>query len=261
MDTILSIAIFSVATLVLFSFMNEFIKVYNKQDEKSSTNTKFTKAYRTIDEDLSLASTDYFDFYGEKDVDRECRKHRWFLYANAQNKSSVNTDKIGSIQWDKITLFYLVKPKDGCTDYEYCPHKSLMKAEYYLTNLSQKTLDNTINTIVTKKLKNFLVLPGETYPTIKETEFKGITKVCDGLIDLRINYYRGYCKFELYALRESEAKKHISIGNVKLLDYDDPIEPEESEESKTNVKYIETADPTAVPFIEKIGWTTANKNI
>ena len=238
METIISIVIFSIATLVLFKFMNEFMRVYNKQDTKASANIKFTKIYKSIDGDYSLASTDYFDFYDENDVDPNCKKYRWFLYASAQNQSYVHTNTAGSIQWDKITLFYLIKPEDDCKGYECCPHKSLIKNEFLLLNLSQQKLDAAINTIISK-LKDFMILPGfGSYPNLAHTELISSTKVCDDITDLTIRYHRGYCQFELSVLREPEAKKHIAIGTVDL-----------------------STDPVATQFIEKIGWVTVNKNI
>lgn len=239
METMIALVIFSVATTILFNFMNGFMKVYNKQDIKSSTNIKFTKVFKSINNDLSLTSTDYFDFYDEADVDPNYKKNRWFLYASAQNQGTLKTNNQGALQWNKVTMYYLIVPEnDTCKDYDCCPHKILIKNDYLLSNFSQNSLNSTINTII-DKLKDFIFQPKTTtYPELKHASLQSSTKICEDITDLTIKYSRGYCSFELSSLREHEAKKELPIGTINL-----------------------NTDARASKYIERIGWTTVNKNI
>ncbi len=238
-EAVLAVAIFSVATIILFNCINVFFRIWNKQDVRSDININFLKAYKSINDDLSLSSTDYFDFYGEKDVN-PCYPSRWFLYTSASSDKRILADSTGSPIWNKVVLYYLIRPaNDPCSSADNCPHKILMRTEHRMKSLDPASVDKGINDIISS-IENFIKPPGDNfYPEMEKTSFLRKNRVAENIVDLQVEYIRGSVFFEITALKEKEARKNIAVGNINLTDRTENL----------------------LPYLEILRWRTVNKNL
>ena len=246
-ETMLAIALFSVATLILFNCLNDFRKIYTKQDTKSGANSKMIKIYKSIEEEISNTGLAYFDYYKEEGVKKG--ENRWFLFPSGKNGDALITDDRGFPSKFKIVMYYLYKDVKCCDNkgYEYCPHKMLIKHEFVMYSFVPANYIATVNDIIEDidvYLKSPDVKPHQ-YPKPKSNfaELSSSKVVVRDIVDMELEYKRDYVFFTLKVLREPEAKKQIPVGKVRLIDYN-------------NDEFVSPAEP----FLEIIGWNTAGKN-
>lgn len=245
-EAMLSTAIMSVIAVLLFNMSSTFFSTMSAQGSKRDETKKFIKIYTNINKTLSASNADYFYSYSNEGFSPN---YRWFFYPSPYDSKGVCQASQTKIYWTRIYLWFLKRPDgDTCSDQYHdnpdkdkicCPHKRLTRLCYEYNGPQD-------NSIICEVLNQFCdywksrmgsgdmgKIPEEIKVKLDNGEENLLklsenTVVADNILDLRILenkkaaddeedvMYDSSVKFELTAIKISEAKKKTEIGSKDL---------------------------------------------
>lgn len=232
-EAMLTTAVFSIITIVVFNMSSDFFKIYNTADSKQSINKEFIKTYSYINRDLSLSDVSYFCSYCDE---KKNQGKRWFFFPSATDKQGLCQTSGNKIYWTRIFFYYVYTPDDECNvgaeDYrehfKYCPHKKLIRLSYSylgysesyffcsaLTGLCECTDLLTLpydSTSFPSKLSHNIANYGER----NTFQYSGKKIIADNILDLTVRTENSGVVFDMYFLRTEDANKKIHVGQTDL---------------------------------------------
>ncbi len=225
LETMLSVTIFSVLMIIVFSCWTEFQKVALKNEAKQDTNVQFVNVYRSVDKIVSSASSRLFKCYKDELPGHE--NTRWFAFLLSHEDNKLDGDTFYDVPTTSTLplrmiyntgVVYLLYYKQGCCgSFENCPHKSLYRYVYKTTNeiyfgdiktcpwgvYFQNELNTNVKSIVSNPVSNSIALP---------------SVLQNNIVDLTIDRQDNKIKFNLTVLRIKDAERHFQIGTRNLID-------------------------------------------
>lgn len=224
LETMISVTIFSVLMIIVFSCWTEFQKVALKNEAKQDTNVQFVNVYRSVDKIVSSASTRLFKCYGEAIPGQG--NQRWFAFlvsrenndlnANIYYASPDNTYLPIRMIYNTCVVYLLYYEQGCCGSFNNCPHKSLYRYVYKTTNeiyfgdiktcnwgqVFKTELESNVQSVLTAPVSNSIAKP---------------SVIQNNIVDLTINKIDDKFQFNLSILRINDAERHFQIGTRNLI--------------------------------------------
>ena len=276
METLISLALFGVLMLILFTAVNGFQRNWLKEYAKQNVNAQFVRAYRSIDTDVQGTNTTFFHDYKNTENPKEAGR-RWFMFPISKTETNTSPGAPpGSISgvtsdgypiWTHVIVYHLEQapkdhlcPKDNPEQLnDICPHKLLIRHEIKLA-MPPRTTElgdincNTYMFELAKKIPEIIAAKSKStiYVTFPVATLSGNYDVTDrrvietDIVDLTVDSsHDRRVQFNLKILRTIDAQKYITIGTTPLVE----ITPEGS---------TMTAD--AKKYMEETSWITLTNN-
>ena len=278
LETMISVTIFSVLMIIVFSCWTEFQKVALKNEAKHDTNIQFVNVYRNIDKIVSSSSVRLFQYYwGDNPAKGAFQYRRWFAFLLSRRDNKLD----GKLAYDNIyfcktkdcpyyfigkdqptecpqchehnfskysqrliyntCVVYLLYYKQGCCgSFQNCPHKSLYR---YVFQIQPTYFANN-------KIwgDNFLsLLDNQVKNIVANPTSNSISKysvIENNIVDIKIIKEDDKIRFDLSLLRINDAERHFKIGTKQLTSLDPTAEFTPDTEVK---KYMENISWISVP--------------
>ena len=272
LETMISVSIFSVLMIIVFSCWTEFQKVALKNEGKHDTNITFVNVYRNIDKYVSSSSVRLFRHYTDSallGVSGHENK-RWFAFLVSRENNQLDgkpiykkvpTDKKDSEGNQKYLsermiyntcVMYLLRYKSGCCGgFQNCPHKSLYRYVFNIVGTENISADYGIyfgNNYRYGVIFNSDVIQKKVLTILQNPESNSIAKpsvIQNNIVDLKIKKNDDKVQFYLKVLRINEAERVFTIGTRQLTNLN---LTEEFTSSDTELKkYIEDLSWISIP--------------
>lgn len=270
LETMVSVAIFSVLMIIVFSCWTEFQKVALKNEGKHDTNITFVNVYRNIDKYVSSSSVRLFRHYTDSallGVSGHENK-RWFAFLVSRKNNQLDEkpiykkisvmDKAGNTKYlsermlYNTCVMYLLRYKQGCCGgFQNCPHKSLYR--YVFNIVGTEHIPEGIyfgNNYRYGVYFNSDVIQTKVLTILQNPESNSIAKpsvIQNDIVDLKIQKNDDKVRFYLKLLRINEANRIFTIGTRQLTNFNLTEE-------------FNITDPEVKKYIENLSWISIPSN-
>lgn len=237
LETLLSTTIFSIIVIATFSLTSSFFKSFAYQTAEQEANSEILKAYKAIQRDVIMSDLRYLYTYQTEGTHR---KNRWFFLPSPSDSSGLIQGGKNKLYWNKIIVYYLDIPQDGCSDddyeepFKYCPHKKLIRLTYDYSGSSEGNIFAKGAYVFFESLSGIL-LPIENdkvslrYPeslncNVNGVRFEGLFQFSDAkiissnILDLEnmIEENSLNIRFSIKVVKLKEINKRVAIGDTDL---------------------------------------------
>ena len=255
LETMISVTIFSVLMIIVFTCWTEFQKTSLKSEGKHDTNITFVNVYRNIDKIVSSSSVRLFRYYGDDYLGLGNKNLRWFAFMLSRNGNQLDglpvyeptvpatTEKPNPpkyLKYNTCVLYLLHTPNDSCTGgFDNCPHKSLRRYVF-----PTEEIYFTTSGVLGRFRDN--IIKGQVGPILTNPNSATFSVIENNIVDLKLHKESDKVQFFLRIMRINDAERHIQIGSIKLTDRLNPETEYEITDEATK-KYIENLSWISIP--------------
>ena len=234
-ETMITITIFSVLMIIVFSCWTEFQKVFIKNEGKQDANVQFVNVYRNIDKVVSSSSVRLFSCCDDTtlaSIGMPTHENlRWSSFLISRNNHQLDGEPVyrqetgGSrrlIIYNTCVVFLLHYNSGCCGSFSQCPHKSLYRYIFPIDD-SDGGVNNEIyfssgypwgvhfKQILTGSVENILSNHNAIPHSVVE----------NNIVNFRVDKQDDKLQYYLDVLRIKDAERHFQIGSKNLIDPDD----------------------------------------
>ncbi|MCQ2736377.1 MAG: hypothetical protein MJ234_04080 [bacterium] len=189
-EALLSTAIFSFVSVILFTMTSDFFKSMRLADSSQSMNQKFIQADQYLNRDLRITDSRYIYSYT---TEHSNTKSRWIMFPIATDDNGNCSSTSNRICWSKVVIYYLSCSKSSCsecssymspdeTPFKNCCDKNLIRLVYNYAGSDDPNIFSISCSLFAKDISSYLTaykssaLPDEKSYTLpdygEETKFK-----------------------------------------------------------------------------------------
>ncbi len=279
-ETMVSIGIFSVLMMIVFTCWTEFQKISIKNAGKQDTNVTFVNVYRNVDKIVSSANVRLFKHYSDAaDLNiAGFERVRWFAFLLSRSNNQLDGQVVyrniylcnsetphsmldvpasgacptcgatcdadhplpQRIIYNTCVVYRIYYP--GCCDgFQNCPHKSLYRYVFSVPNIYFASGSNSGT-----NFKN--ILNNDVRAVLINRNARPFSVIANNIVDLKIRKNDDKIRFFLRLLRINDAERHFQIGTKQLTDINPATE------------YDIPEDNEAKNFVEDLSWISVPSN-
>ncbi len=269
LETMISVTIFSVLMIIVFSCWTEFQKVALKNEGKHDTNITFVNVYRNIDKYVSSSSVRLFRHYTDSSLLGVSghENKRWFAFLVSRENNQLDGKpiyrKIDVVKNEtpkslsermvyNTCVMYLLRYKSGCCGgFQNCPHKSLYRYVFNIVGTEHIPIGIYFgNNYRYGVIFNSDVIQNKVLKILQNPESNSVAQpsvIQNNIVDLKIKKNDDKVQFYLKVLRISEAERVFTMGTRQLTNLDLTEE-------------FNITDPEVKKYIENLSWISIPSN-
>lgn len=134
LETLISVAIFSILMIVIFKAFDVMQKATVKSEGKNDANSKFVRLYSEVNRNVGNTNIKFFKCYKYAPC-QYSSENKWFAFPVTGSRAELTNTAIavspadeGSIGYSGVIMYFLYYKPGCCESYDNCPHKTLYKA-------------------------------------------------------------------------------------------------------------------------------------
>ena len=240
-ETLISIAIFGIVTMLMFQISIRFFKSLTVSSSKQHANSKFIKAYKYIHKDLSLTDSRYVYTYK---IYLNDIPTRWMFFPIPTDKNGLMKGEGNKFSWQRICFYYLKYTNSSCGEcknkkysvskesllkdekYRYCSDKNLIRLVYdYIGYNDNYYLSEALSTISDNINSYTLPFENNSFPSNFECNIKGYNKIpiikfvekkviAKDIMDMEITTNLHYVNINMSTVKKEDIKKEVKYGTT-----------------------------------------------